>query len=211
SMMQDPLLQPGRNCWQTHAADRFAFIVDGADYFLAVRAAMLKAQHSILLIGWDFDARIRLGEPQDEGPQRLGEFILWLADRSPELHIRLLRWDTGAFKAIFRGNTLVTMLRWKAHPRITLKLDAAHPFASAHHQKIVVIDDSIAFCGGIDMTLQRWDTRQHLDDDPRRNGPGNTQQPPWHDATSAFDGAAARAMGTLARMRWKTATGQALP
>src|SRR5690606_30305726 len=43
-----------------------------------------------------------------------------------------------------------------------------------------------------------------------RNGPGNTQQPPWHDATSAFDGAAARAMGTLARMRWKTATGQEL-
>lgn len=206
----DRLLQAGRNCWQIQPAQRFAFIVDGADYFIAVRQAMLKARHSILLIGWDFDARIQLGKGEDGGPQTLGPFILWLADRTPSLDIRLLRWDTGAFKAMFRGNTLVSILRWKAHPRITLKLDAEHPIASAHHQKIVVIDDSIAFCGGIDMTMQRWDTREHLDDDPRRVSPSGKPQEPWHDATSAFDGAAAKAAGDLARARWKAATGDAL-
>ena len=35
--------------------------------------------------------------------------------------------------------------------------------AASHHQKIVVIDDCLAFCGGIDMTSARWDTREHLD------------------------------------------------
>lgn len=205
------LLQPGRNCWRVEHADRFAFIVDASDYFVNVRRAMLAAQHSITLIGWDFDPRIQFGDASDGGPERLGDFILWLADRTPSLNIRLLRWDTGALKAMmFRGNTFLTILRWKAHPRITLKLDAKHPLASSHHQKIVVIDDSMAFCGGIDMTAERWDTRDHLDDHPKRVGPGGKKHEPWHDATSAFEGAAARRLGDLARARWKAATGEEL-
>lgn len=205
------VLEPGRNCWRIEPATRFACIVDAEDYFVAVRRAMLKARHRILLIGWDFDARIELGEADDGGPARLGAFILWLADRTPSLRIDLLRWDTGAIKSLFRGTTLWTILRWKAHPRITLRLDAAHPLASSHHQKIVVIDDSIAFCGGIDMTVGRWDTRAHRDAEPRRAAPNGSAQGPWHDATSAFDGAAARAVGELARARWHAATGEALP
>ncbi|WP_287883673.1 MULTISPECIES: phospholipase D-like domain-containing protein [Paracoccus] len=210
-MTEDRLLQPGRNCWRVEPADRFAFIVDAADYFVAVRQAMLKARHSIMLVGWDFDARIGFGPGGDDGPERLGDFILWLADRTPSLELRLLRWDTGALKAMLRGNTLWTILRWKAHPRITLRLDGAHPPAGSHHQKIVVIDDCIAFCGGIDITMERWDTREHLDDDPRRVSPGGRPHDPWHDTTSAFDGAAARAIGDLARDRWNAATGETLP
>ncbi len=210
-MSPETLLQPGRNCWRIAPAERFAFIVDAADYFLTARRAMLKARRSIMLIGWDFDARIEMGQAGDGGPARLGDFILWLAERSPALEIRLLRWDTGAVKAMFRGNTLWTILRWKAHPRITLRLDGAHPPAGSHHQKIVVIDDCLAFCGGIDMTVERWDRREHLDDDPRRIGPGGRPHDPWHDATSAFDGEAARAMGDLARARWRAATGETLP
>ncbi|UXU76316.1 MULTISPECIES: hypothetical protein [unclassified Paracoccus (in: a-proteobacteria)] len=201
----------GSECWDSAHADRFALIVDADDYFRHLRAAMLQARHSIMLIAWDFDARIRLGEPGDDGPERLGDFLLWLADRRPGLQIRLLRWDTGALKAMFRGNTLWTVLRWKAHRQITLKLDGAHPLASSHHQKIVVIDESLAFCGGIDMTIDRWDTRAHLDDDPRRVSPGGRRHGPWHDATAACDGAAARLLGQLARERWQKATGQALP
>lgn len=204
------MLRSGENCWRIEQADRFSFIVDAADYFEAAREAMLTARKSILLIGWDFDARIRLGRETDEGPQKLGSFFLWLAKQRPELEIRLLRWDTGALKAMFRGNTLATVLRWKAHPRITLKLDGAHPLAGSHHQKIVVIDDCLAFCGGIDMTVGRWDRRDHQDDDPARKRPDGKPYGPWHDATSVFDGPAARAMGKLARNRWKTATGESL-
>lgn len=210
-MTDDALLRPGHNCWRVERADRFAFIVDAAGYFVAVRRTMLKARRSILLIGWDFDARIELGRSEeDDGPARLGDFVLWLADRTPSLEIRLLRWDTGAIKSVFRGDTLWTILRWKVHPRITLRLDGAHPLTGSHHQKIVVVDDCIAFCGGIDMTMERWDTREHLDDDPRRVSPGGRAHPPWHDATSAFDGEAARALGDLARSRWRAASDEAL-
>ncbi|CAN7607671.1 cardiolipin synthase B [Brucella sp. NBRC 12952] len=210
-MSEDQVLRPGKNCWRVETAERFAFVVDGADYFVALRKALLKARHSIMLVGWDFDTRIDIGECTDGGPQQLGDFILWLADRTPSLEIRLLRWDTGAFKALLRGNMLWTILRWKAHPRITLKFDAKHPVAGSHHQKIVAIDDSLAFCGGIDLTMRRWDTREHLDNDPRRVSPSGKTEDPWHDATSAFDGDAARAIGDLARTRWLVATGETLP
>lgn len=205
------LLRPGGNCWRVEHADRFSFIVDAEDYFRVARKAMLTARKSIMLIGWDFDARITLErEAGDDGPARLSDFIPWLAERSPELEIRLLRWDAGALKALFRGSTLATVLRWKAHPRITLKLDSVHPLAGSHHQKVVVIDDCLAFCGGIDMTSGRWDTRDHRDEEPRRCLPGGECYDPWHDATSAFDGAAAHAMGDLARDRWHLATGEKL-
>ena len=209
-MTERHLLRPQQNCWRIEPAGRMAVIVDAADYFVALRQAMLKARHAITMIGWDFDTRVALGPRDDDGPERLGDFILWLADRTPLLDIRLLRWDTGAFKAMFRGNTLWTILRWKAHPRITLHFDGAHPLASSHHQKIVVIDDSLAFCGGIDITAGRWDTREHRDSDPRRVSPSGRPQDPWHDVSSAFDGQAARAVGELARARWHAATGETL-
>lgn len=46
------------------------FIVDGADYLRHVKAAMLRARHRIMLIGWDFDGRTTMeqGETTLPGP-----------------------------------------------------------------------------------------------------------------------------------------------
>ena len=67
----------GGNCWRIERADRAALVVDAADYFDHARRAMLQARHRIMLIGWDFDARIRIGEPaEDGGPEAIGRFIL---------------------------------------------------------------------------------------------------------------------------------------
>lgn len=209
----DALLRPEDNCWRIEHADRFSLIVDADDYFAAAREAMLSAKRRIMLIGWDFDARISLCHPghQDEAPNKLDDFIIWLVERRPELDVYILRWDVGMMKALFRGNTLFTLMRWKAHERITARMDSVHPFAASHHQKIVSIDDSIAFCGGIDMTSERWDTRAHADDNPDRVLPGTTKPyKPWHDATSLFDGKAAAAIGELTRNRWEAACGQKL-
>lgn len=208
-----PLWAPGQNVWRTAEATRFACIIDADDYFRLAREAMLAAQYRITLIGWDFDARIRLahhGERLAGEPACLGDFLLWLAHRNPALEVRLLRWDTGAFKTLFRGSTLLTVLRWKAHPRITLRLDAHHPFGSSHHQKIAIIDDHFAFCGGIDMTGDRWDTPAHTDDDPGRLRPNGKPYGPWHDAASALNGPAATALAELAYARWQAAGGAAL-
>jgi phosphatidylserine/phosphatidylglycerophosphate/cardiolipin synthase-like enzyme len=204
-------LQPGTNCWRIEPARRAAVIIDADSYFRIARAAMARAQHRIMLIGWDFDARIDLGDAEaDGGPATVGDFILWLVDRTPDLEIFILRWDVGALKSLVKGTTLVKIAQWMLHPRVEVRLDSAHPTASSHHQKIVVIDDDFAFCGGIDMTEGRWDTRQHRDDDPGRIGPGGAANMPWHDATSAVEGPAARALAALCRTRWERAGGKAL-
>ena len=209
--MDDSLLQPGRNCWRIERADRAALVIDADAYFAAAREAMLKAEQRIMLIGWDFDARIRIGDPdRDQAPETIGDFVVWLVKRRPQLEVHLLRWDFGAVKAFFRGSTPLTLLRWWRHKRIHFKLDAMHPPGASHHQKIVVVDDCLAFCGGIDMTDQRWDTRGHRDDDPRRVSPRGKPDGPWHDATMALDGPAAAALGELARDRWRSAGGGAL-
>ena len=203
------MLDPGRNCWRIERAGRAAVIIDAADYFHHVRKAMLAAKRQILLIGWDFDTRIRLDDADDEAPETLGSFISWMARHRPEVAIHILRWDWGAPKLLARGTTALRLLNWARTRQIHFKLDGAHPAGASHHQKIVVIDDNLAFCGGIDMTATRWDTREHRDDDHRRKRPttGRRYQP-WHDATMAVDGAAAKALGQLSRERWKIAGGK---
>src|SRR4029453_256976 len=143
-------------------------------------------------------------------PERLGEFILWLVERRPDLEIYLFRWDIGALRTLFRGTTIFTLIKWMCHGRIHTRLDAAHPTGSSHHQKVVVIDDCFAFCGGIDMTSNRWDTRDHRDRDPRRRSPGGKPYAPWHDTTTALQGPVAAALGELARERWLAAGGERL-
>ena len=205
------ILRPGETCWRLAHAGRMALIVDAADYFRHLRSAIMNARECVLLIGWDFDTRIELDPNCQDGeaPGRLGRFLSWIVEQRPELHIYVLKWDLGALKTLGRGTMPFTILDWMAHKRVHLKLDAAHPIGAAHHQKIAVIDDSIAFCGGIDITAARWDTPEHRDKDERRVLPMTRGlYGPWHDSTAAVDGDAARALGLLARDRWKAATGE---
>ena len=206
---QAPLLEPGRNCWRIERADRAALVVDAADYFHLARQAMLRAQSQILLIGWDFDTRIFLDHTSEDGaPTKLGPFVSWLAKERPDLSIHILKWDLGAVKLLGRGTTIFRLARWARSRQIFFKLDGAHPAGASHHHKIVVVDDALAFCGGIDMTASRWDTRAHEDRDKRRRRPTTGRRyGPWHDATMAVSGPAARALGELSRERWKAAGG----
>src|SRR5687768_3634112 len=206
-------LVPGKNCWRIERATRFAVIVDAADYFAAIKSSVLKARRTVLMVGWDFDTRIKLDPDRRKasGPDRLGKFLSWVVENRPELEIYMLKWDLGIIESFGRGSTPLVILDWMTDRRMHLKLDGAHPVASAHHQKIVVIDDSVAFCGGIDITADRWDTREHLDEDPHRRRPTTRRRyGPWHDATTAVSGEVARALGELARQRWKHATGEDL-
>jgi phosphatidylserine/phosphatidylglycerophosphate/cardiolipin synthase-like enzyme len=202
-------MEAGRDVWRIERADRFTVLVDADAYFHQLRAAMLLARKRIMLIGWDFDARIWLDrEHRLPGePRTIGALIPWLCDRNPELEVYLLRWDLGAIKSLFRGATVLSLARWMRHPRIMTLLDRHHPTAASHHQKIVVIDDCLAFCGGIDVTSERWDTSHHRDDEPVRRTPNGRRYKPWHDATTAVEGPAAAALGELARYRWRMAGG----
>ena len=206
----EPILVAGQTCWQLVAADRFAYIVDGADYLRHTKAAMLRAQNRILLVGWDFDAGTTFepGEPTMPGPNQLGAFLYWLLWKRAGLQIHVLKSNLrllSVFDDVWYGITPVSLLNRVSGKRIRFAVDGAHPTGAVHHQKIIVVDDDVAFCGGIDLTIGRWDTSEHLDDEPLRTDYG-----PRHEVAVAVDGAAARALSEVARDRWHGATGLSL-
>lgn len=205
-----PIVDMGRNVWRIAQAERVAVVVDAADYYHFIREAMEQAQHRILIIGWDFDTRIAL-EPHQKGQsEALGQFFLRLAKANPERSIDILKWSFGAMKQFRRPKALWMLWRWQRTKAIDFRFDSAHPPGCSHHQKIVVIDDNFAVCGGIDISTGRWDTSKHLDDDPNRKHPHGSSYGPWHDATMLVSGEAALALGDLGRKRWQTATSKKL-
>lgn len=209
----------GDGVWRYARADRASVIVDAADYFLHMQEAMLKAKQRIFLIGWDFDTRIHLTHgrrwwqrPLRRGhPSRLGSFIGWLVRHRKHLDVRILKWSVSILQFATRGTMLWDVLRWARHKRITFKFDTAHPVGCSHHQKIAVVDDWLAVCGGIDMTDKRWDTREHCEHDPRRRGVSGRKYAPWHDATMMMEGEVAAALAELGHGRWERAGGGDLP
>ncbi|MXP13895.1 phospholipase [Altererythrobacter confluentis] len=204
--------------WRYAMAERASVIVDAEDYFALMQDAMLEARQRILMIGWDFDTRIHLADGRrwwqrgrrEQHPKRLGSFILWLTRKNRGLEVRILKWSYGVLQFATRGSMAVDLMRWWRNKQIDFHFDTAHPVAASHHQKIVVIDDRFAVCGGIDMTTHRWDTREHLETDPRRKRPRGKAYGPWHDATMMLDGPVAKALGDLGRDRWVRAGGTAL-
>jgi phosphatidylserine/phosphatidylglycerophosphate/cardiolipin synthase-like enzyme len=213
----EDLLVPGETCWRIERADRHAVFIDAAGYFAALRRAVLDAKRRVLFIGWDFDPRIRMDPRRSEGrvdgrrPDKLGRVLEEAVRANPELEIGVLVWDYGVVGALARGVMPIVLLDRRAPDRLTMTVDTHHPIGGAHHQKIVVIDDCLAFAGGIDVTTDRWDTSEHLDRHPLRRRPSSHRLTgPWHDVTSLVSGPAAHAIGDLARERWESGTGRRL-
>nr|QQZ51764.1 hypothetical protein JKL49_13195 [Phenylobacterium glaciei] len=124
--------------------------VDVEDYFSAVMSAISKATRSVHVLGWAFHPMTAF-EPQidcaDADNSRIAEFLKATALKRPELDIRILCWKAALPIAVtqdfypqraakeFRGTT------------IGYHLDGRLPVGASHHQKVVVVDDAVAFCG----------------------------------------------------------------
>lgn len=206
-------LVEGRTCWRLVRASRLAFLVDGAAYYSAFKSAVARARTSILVLSWDINSRIRLthGDPAgDPWPDELGAFLNAVVSREggPEAHV--LNWDFAMIYAFERELFPVFKLDWRTHRRLHFRLDAAHPPGGSHHQKVVVVDDRVAFLGGFDLTISRWDTPEHRPHDPRRVNPDGDAYQSFHDVQVVVEGEAAAALGDLVRDRWRRATGQTL-
>jgi phospholipase D1/2 len=212
SAAPETLLRPSYNCSAVARADRVAVLVDAAAYFKAFHDAALRAQRTIHVLAWDFNSRTQLHfEPvaKDGPPALLGEFLNWLVRRRRGLHINVLNWDYPMVFGTDREFPPIYGLGWTPHRRVHLRYDDTHPIAGCQHQKIAVIDDAVAFVGGIDLTVRRFDCPEHRADDPRRVA-YQKPYPPFHDLMVAVDGEAARVLAGIARDRWHAATGSRL-
>ncbi|MGH9321386.1 MAG: VTT domain-containing protein, partial [Vicinamibacteria bacterium] len=201
-----PILDAGVNCWKKAAVRRAAFLVDGDSYYRAVADAIDGARRSIWILGWDTDSKIPLR--REAGAPGLESFLRTKLEENPELRVHVLSWDFAMVYAFERELAPLFRLSWSSHERLHYHLDGHHPVGACQHQKVVVIDDSVAFAGGFDLTKSRWDTTEHRVDEPGRSTPDGSPYPPFHDVQMAVDGDAARTLGDLARERWHRATGE---
>lgn len=221
-MERESALRTGSNCWRVEKAHRSAFLVDGESYFRAFYEAVRRAEHSIWILGWDIDSRLELirGAGPEEASDRpdqkrhipaLEGLLVGELERKKDLRVFVLAWDFAMVYAFERDLAPLFAGAWDGHERLHYHLDDHHPVGGSHHQKVVVVDDALAFVGGMDLTRNRWDTTEHRTHDPRRADADARAYSPFHDVQMAVDGAAARALGELARERWRTATGSVPP
>ena len=163
------LFTPGTNCWQVAHAERVGLIVDGEAYFKAFAHAALRAQRSLIILAWDFHSRTRLHHGIPRVPEHLGEFLNFLVKRRRRLEVRILTWDYPVLFSKGRELSPIYGLGWRPKRRVRLRYDDHYPLGASQHQKIVVVDGKLAFCGGLDLTLSRWDTPAHGPKDERRD------------------------------------------
>ncbi len=184
-------------------------LVDADIYFRAVREAIRAARHSIFILSWDIDTRVRLvPEGANDGfPEPLGDFLHAVVQSRPGLRAYVLNWDFAMLYALEREWLPAYKLGWRTHHRLAFHMDGHHPVGGSHHQKVVVIDDKLAFVGGLDLTRARWDTPEHACNAPLRCDSDGKPHDPFHDVQAMVDGDVAQALGELARQRWQRATG----
>nr|WP_183853932.1 phospholipase D-like domain-containing protein [Prosthecomicrobium pneumaticum] len=203
------LFEPGRNCCTVATADRATVLVDGCIYFAALDEALRGARRSILIVGWDFDGHLRLrADREGDDAVPLGPLLRRLVEENEDLEVRVLVWSVAVVHAPSAPGELLVGGAWQDHPRIRVRLDTTHPIYAAHHQKIVCIDGALAFVGGMDLTVDRWDTPEHRPEDPRRRLPNGDLYGPVHDLHMLVDGEAAQAVCGLAETRWRQGTGE---
>jgi phosphatidylserine/phosphatidylglycerophosphate/cardiolipin synthase-like enzyme/uncharacterized membrane protein YdjX (TVP38/TMEM64 family) len=206
------ILKTGETVWRIARVGHAALLVDGADYFSALRTALASARRSVFVLGWDIDSRTplvgRSGEVEDGAPKRLLEYLEYLVDQRPDIEIRLLLWDYSLLYALDREPPPSLNLKWRTPEQIRVRLDNCLPLGSCHHQKLVLIDGNLAFCGGFDLTTGRWDTQEHLLQHPRRTDADGEPYAPWHDVQVMVDGPAARSLFEIACKRWHQVTSE---
>lgn len=210
------LLRDGDTCWRTARADALTFLVDGAEYFAAVKAAMLRARQSIWILAWVFDPLTRL-EPDRVGrsgdpatADRLGLLLQRIAALHPGLDVRILAWDMP-----FPLNASQAFAPQRAAAeftgsRVKFRLDNSLPNSACHHQKLVVIDGRLAFVSGGDLGVDRWDTCDHADGDRRRRLPNLHSYRPRHDVAVMVEGPVVQDCARLFADRWARSEGGGL-
>src|ERR1700730_915251 len=182
------------------AGNAIEVLIEGTAHFPALEQAIRCARRSVLIAGWCITPEFAI--VRDEPPVLLHELLREAAEL---VDVRVLLW-AGAPVPVFaprRSSVRAARDQLVRGTRIKVALDSKERPMHCHHEKLVVIDDEVAFVGGIDLTDlggDRYDTPEH----PARGRMG------WHDVASRVRGPAVADVGRHIAQRWQAVTGERL-
>jgi phosphatidylserine/phosphatidylglycerophosphate/cardiolipin synthase-like enzyme len=176
-------------------------LIDGADALKAMAEGIAEAQSHVHLTGWHMTPDFAL--TRDATTVILRQLLADVAARVP---VRGLIWAGAPLPVLrpWRGDMRKVRDQLTAGSRVECALDSRERPMHCHHEKTIVIDDRIAFVGGIDLTSfngDRWDSPGH----PPRGAVG------WHDVAARIAGPAVQDVAGNFAMRWQAITGESLP
>ena len=175
-------------------------LIDGSEILPRIAAAVAQARSCVSISGWFLSPGFHL--TRDGEPVVLRDLLAEVASR---VDVRVLLW-AGAPMPIFRPwRRQVKEVRRQLveGTRIRCALDSRERPLHTHHQKVVIVDDEIAFVGGMDLT--EWPTdRFDLPTHPLREQEG------WHDVTAELRGPVVADVAEYFALRWQATTGERL-
>ncbi|KAK0393419.1 hypothetical protein QR680_000203 [Steinernema hermaphroditum] len=160
-------LQPQRfgSTFPTRQNSYAKWFVDGKDYMECCANMMELAREEILIADWWLSPEIYMKRPMTEGNRwRLDQILKRKAEQGVKIFILLYKEMEMALglNSIYTKRTLQAL-----HPNIKVMRHPDHypstgTFFWAHHEKLVAVDQLIAFVGGIDLCYGRWDDNRHV-------------------------------------------------
>lgn len=213
---------------------------DGHDYFQSCKAAIEGAERSIYITDWILSAEVLLGRPSPEELEAEGRSLDPEGEDKPItlaalLHKKASEDDVQVRVLIFNelaislpNNSKYAASKLLTHPNIRVLRHPEGITLWSHHEKLCIIDQEVAYIGGIDLAFGRFDTHQHpIKDDEKRFVPGKDlynpriagleklEEPhddlfdrqrmprmPWHDIAFCVSGAAANDAAAHFIQRW---------
>jgi phosphatidylserine/phosphatidylglycerophosphate/cardiolipin synthase-like enzyme len=192
-------------CWSARAPVRQGnsvdVFIDGSCALPEMEKAIRSAQHSVHIAAWHASPGFKLTREARSVPLRDV-----LAEVSQRVPVRLLMWAGPPLPAFRPTRRMVqaAAAEFGRDSRVVCALDKRERTMHCHHEKIIVVDGTLAFVGGIDLTDLQGD---------RYDTPGHSPRPPlgWHDAALRLQGPAVADVARHFTQRWGSVTDEQLP
>lgn len=166
------------------------WLVDGRDHMWVVSRALNQAKDVIYIHDWWLSPELYMRRPPAISQKwRLDRLLKRKADEGVKIFVIVYR-NIESAVPIDSQYTKFSLL--DLHPNVFVQRSPnqfrQNTFFWAHHEKLVIVDHTIAFVGGIDLCFGRWDTPQHTLVDDKPTGFEPSDQPKDADHCQLWPG-----------------------
>jgi phosphatidylserine/phosphatidylglycerophosphate/cardiolipin synthase-like enzyme len=186
---------------RVRTGNRVQVLIDGEEALPAVQAAIEGARSHVHIANWHATPDFRLvREPDAPSLREL------LTDTAERADVRLLLWAGPPVPAFQPTRKLVRseQRRFTENSKVRCVLDSRERTLHCHHEKLVIVDDTTAFVGGVDFTALEGDRHDSTDHPP-------TRPICWHDLMVRLEGPIVADVAEHFRQRWTEVAGEDLP